>query len=278
MAVIQESDRLKTESRHTPDREPSSDALHNAMCPLVLSGPPRSGTTLFSALLDGHSQINWFIDEGFFFEHLYELGPDNVGRFVKAASLGIENLIAGIRERSIMPRTDQTTDFPSLKIKWSEDSFRKALAGKKATTLRELWVVLRDAYMSGFGYAPRRYVSMKAADYGRSVFGALEYFPEARGIIIVREPVAAFNSLKMYRQKYNRNLVTWPALVKAAADMNKIGAQADRYGGSRLLIVRYEDFEENPAPVMHALCRWSGIPFEHVLTQPSMMGAPWSNN
>ena len=44
------------------------------------------------------------------------------------------------------------------------------------------------------------------------------------------------------------------------------------------MIVRYEDFEANPAPVMHTLCRWSGIPFEQVLTQPSMMGVPWSNN
>src|SRR5262245_12456256 len=143
-----------------------------AMCPLILGGPPRSGTTLFSSLLDGHSDINWFIDEGFFFEHLHQLNPDNADRFVRAALFDPESLIEGLRDRAIMPPTHQTTDFPALKIPWSEESFRRELMGRKPTTVRDLWNLLRDAYMAGFGYTPRRYLSMKAADYGRSVFGA----------------------------------------------------------------------------------------------------------
>src|SRR5574338_1316125 len=87
--------------------------------PLILSGPPRSGTTLFSALLDGHSEINWFVDEGYFFEHLHVLGPENFGRFVAAAMLDVDGLIEGVRDRSLMPPTHVPRGaFPSLVYAW----------------------------------------------------------------------------------------------------------------------------------------------------------------
>jgi hypothetical protein len=247
--------------------------------PLVLSGPPRSGTTLFSALLDGHSEINWFIDEAFYFEHLHVLGRENFERFVKAGMLAPQGLIEGLRDRSLMPPTHvPPVDFPSLRYAWSEERFRNAIAHGTAGSPRELWALLRDAYIAGFGYAPRRYVSIKAADYGRSVFGALDYFAEARGVIIVREPIAALASLKAYRQKRNAKLLTWPTLVQAVVDMNRLAAEVDRLDRERLRIVRYEDFAEAPEPTMRSICDWLGVRFEPTLLEPSMMGQPWSNN
>src|SRR5262249_6100376 len=245
------------------------------MLPIILGGPPRSGTTLFSTLLEGHSDINWFIDEGFLFEHVHERTPDQVERFVRAASFTTESLIEGLRDRSIMPPTHQTTDFPLLKIAWSEERFRAALAGQKPASVRELWELLRDAYMAGFGYAPRRYVSMKAADYGRSVFGALDHLPEARGVLIVRDAIASINSLKAYRRKSNRRLLTWPTLVEEVAAMNAMVKYAERYDKSRLMIVRYEDFAGDPEPSMRRLCDWLGLQFESILTRPTMMGVAW---
>ena len=177
-----------------------------------------------------------------------------------------------------MPPTQYTTDFPALTIAWSEERFRQVLAGRKPGTVRDLWDLLRDAYVAGFGYTPRRYVSMKAADYGRSVFAALDNLAEARGIIIVRDPIASINSLKAYRLKSNRKFLTWPTLVEVVTSMNAIVRYIDPYERSRLMVVRYEDFADNPEPSMRALCDWLGIGFEPVMTQPTMMGVPWSNN
>jgi hypothetical protein len=252
-----------------------------ALRPLIVSGPPRSGTTLFSAFLDSHSSINWLLDEGFFFEHLHVHGPHNLERFVAAANFGVDSLIDGIRDRSLMPPTHEPpSDYPSLKYAWSEQAFRQTLVNAKpARTCQELWELLCCAYFAGLGYQPRRFISMKAADYGRSCFGALDYFPEARCVVVVRHPVATLNSLKAYRQKYSRRRLTWPTLCEAVTQMNKLAEEtARRADDKRLLIIRYEDLLSGTEEVMHLLCRWLDIDFEAALLQPSMMGQPWTNN
>ena len=60
--------------------------------------------------------------------------------------------------------------------------------------------------------------------------------------------------------------------------MNAMAKYADRYDKSRLMIVRYEDFAEDPEPSMRALCDWLDLAFEPVLTRPTMMGVTWTNN
>jgi hypothetical protein len=259
--------------------EGSARSRAGAMIPLVLAGPPRSGTTMLSALIDGHSEINWLPDEGFFFEHLYVLGAENYERFVGAASLGVDALIEGLRDRSLMPPTHRPlSDFPALRYDWSEERFRAALAGAVPKTVQALWVLLRDAYLAALGQAPRRYVSIKAADYGRSVFGALDNFPDARGIIVVRHPIPMLNSLKAYRSKRNAKLLTWPTLVDAVVAMDRLAGLVDRYPKERLYLLRYEDVAGSPEAHMRALCQWLAISFEPAMSTPTMMGQAWSNN
>ena len=247
--------------------------------PLILSGPPRSGTTYFSALLDGHSQINWYLDEGFFFEHLNDLGDNGFQLFVDAAKADSEGFIAGIRDRLIFPPTHvPPIDFPDLKYHWSEDDFRKNLDLKAVMTVRDLWTALVRAYNAGFGYQDRRFVCMKAPDYGRSVAGALRHCDEARGIIIVRTPLATLNSLKRSREKRGEKILTWPTLARCIAEMNNIPALIRAAGKERIRVVRYEDFIEDAGATMASLCEWLGIPMESACTKATMMGVDWTNN
>lgn len=247
--------------------------------PLILSGPPRSGTTFFSALLDGHSRINWFLDEGFFFEHLHDLGEAGHHLFVNAAKADVDGFIEGIRDRSLFPPTHvPPVDFPELKYRWSEDAFRQKLDLSRVVTARDLWNVVSHAYLAGFGYGDRSFICMKAADYGRSVAGALRYFEEARGIIIVRAPLPSLNSLKRYREKRGAKLLTWPTLTRAIAEMNHIPEIIRAAGKDRIRVVRYEDFSEDAGPTMESICAWLGIPMEAVCRKATMMGVDWTNN
>ena len=134
--------------------------------PLVISGPPRSGTTLFSAMLDGHPDINWFPDEGYFFEHLH-INRDDIDSFVRAALMGPEFLIEGIKDRGLMPPTDSPlSDFPSLKYNWDHDAFQRVISeSRMIRSVKDLWELLRDAYLAGYGYGSRPYVSIKGLSH-----------------------------------------------------------------------------------------------------------------
>lgn len=247
--------------------------------PLILSGPPRSGTTFFSALLDGHSHINWFLDEGFFFEHLHDLGGDNHRLFINAAKADAEGFIDGIRDRFIFPPTHiPHGDFPELKYHWSEDAFRRSLDMSRVETARDMWNMLSRAYLTGFGYGDRPFICMKGADYGRSVAGALRYFPESRGIIIVRAPLPSLNSLKRYREKRGAKLLTWPTLTRAIVEMNHIPELVRTADPARLRVVRYEDLVKDTRGTMESICAWLGIPMEPACEKVTMMGVDWTDN
>lgn len=256
-------------------------ARAGANVPLVLSGPPRSGTTMVSALLDGHSRFNWLLDEGFIFEHVFTLGAEGRDILVAAAArLGLDALIEGLRDRSIMPPVHRPpSDFPSLRYAWDDDAFRLALeAVSRATDPAALFTALADAYRAGLGYGDKPWLVLKAADYGRSVRGALDTFSDARGVVIVREPVAALNSLKRYREKHGYKMLSWPTLAAALTDMNRLAAFAETAPADRLLVLRYEDVTADPRPEMERLCAWLDIPFEDALLSPTMMGQPFASN
>ncbi|MBI5899453.1 MAG: sulfotransferase [Rhodocyclales bacterium] len=249
--------------------------------PLIISGPPRSGTTFFSALLDGHEQVNWLPDEGFFFEHIHNLGAVSRELFLDAARLDVDTYVDGVRDRSLFPLTHRPfSDFPTLDYQWDESLFRRLLALDQCQSLDELWVVTSTAYLAALGQSHSgKFTCMKAADYGRSVFGALGLIPDAKGIVVVREPKAALNSLHQYRLNRNEKLLSWPTLVHAMAAMNSLAeASMQAIGDERLHVVRYEDLLADQRGVMERLCQWLDIPFSEALMAPSMLGQPWTNN
>lgn len=249
--------------------------------PLIVSGPPRSGTTFFSSLLDGHEQVNWLPDEGFFFEHIHNLGMAGRELFLDAAMLDIDTYVDGMRDRSLFPPTHRPfSDFPTLEYQWDEALFLRLLALDQCRSLEDLWEVTSAAYLAALAQ-PRsgKFTCMKAADYGRSVLGALGLIPDAKGIIVVREPKAALNSLHQYRLNRNEKLLSWPTLVHAMAEMNSLAeALVQAAGDERLHVVRYEDLLSDQRGVMERLCKWLGIPFSEALMTPSMLGRPWTNN
>ena len=126
---------------------------------LVISGPPRSGTTMFSAYVDGHSQINWLPDEGFIFEHFWNTGEKNIQTFIQAAKINKHNLINGIKDRFIMPPVHEPlSDFPSLKFNWSEKVFEDNLDLENIHSCEDLWSNLKNSYLEALGMKKKEVV------------------------------------------------------------------------------------------------------------------------
>lgn len=256
------------------------------LAPLLVSGAPRSGTTLIYTLFDSHPEIAWLISEGYFFEYLYDLGPGNTALFLHAARGSPEHLVEGLRDREMMPslhlpyRQDQgTTSKMVVEIPWSEECFWASLRANGSIapeSMRELWNILAQAYVAGLGTSPEaRYACLKSPDYGKSAAAAVEHVPEARAIVIVRDPMKTFESLKRSRDMRGAKRMTWSRLAGFVADLN---AMADRVAAAdpqRLRWFRYEALVRDPVKIMRELAGWLGISFAQSLVEPTILGKLW---
>lgn len=251
--------------------------------PLIVSGAPRSGTSLLYNLFDGHGDVTWLLNEGFLFEYLYDLGDSGVPIFLDAARMPLADFIGGLREKDVMPPLHQpyrqTMDRGSVSEitvnnPWSEEAFQAALKDANFDDVSGLWTHLVAAYGAALGQQIERFVCLKAADYGKSVFAALRWMPETRGVLIVRDPLRALDSLKRSRELRGERLLSWPAMAQAIADMQAMHRQVVALG-NKIYWLRYEDLVTNPEPTMRALADWIGLTFEPSLLEPTMAGQSW---
>lgn len=276
------------------------------LTPLIISGAPRSGTSLIYNLFDGHPEISWLLNEGYLFEYLYDLGVDGTRLFLDAMPSDIDALIEGLRDKQIMPPLHEpyrqmmpghqgvestgtdgaspefipefTPEF-TLESRWSEDAFRDALADARGGTIAELWRWLVNAYLAGMGGEARRYACLKSPDYGKSASAAIELIPEAKALIIVRDPLYALDSLKRSREMRGDKLLTWPILamcIRSFQRMHEIITNTNTNTNTdRFTYVLYESLLKEPKNIMRKLSNWLNVDFDDCLLTPTMCGRSW---
>ncbi len=254
------------------------------LIPLIISGAPRSGTSLLYNLFDGHPDVSWLIDEGYLFDYLDDLGPLRAEIFLKAMPRDVDALIVGLRDKQIMPPLHVAyIDNPStgtivdvqIETPWDEQRFRAALSKPREAGFNGLWRYLAGAYLAGEGAPARRYACMKSPDFAKSARSALSLINSARAIIILRDPLHSIDSLKRSRQMRGAKLLTWPLLAQNAANFLEMSDRLDEMKGGRLMILRYEDLTRNPEGTMRSVAQWLGIPYDPILVQPTMRGQSW---
>lgn len=252
--------------------------------PLIVSGAPRSGTSLLYNLFDGHGEVAWLLNEGFLFEYLFDLDTDHVGLFLDAIPEDTDAFIDGLRDKQVIPPLHesyaQSRDRGSvsevmMETPWSEIAFREALRGTKPKTVAELWRVLVRACLAGLGDPERRYACLKSPDHGRSAVAALATVSEARAVVIVRDPLYSLDSLKRSRELRGAKLLTWPLLAQNVRAFQRMEATLVESDPDRLAIVRYETLIRDAETEMRRLADWLGIAFAPALLKPTMRGRGW---
>lgn len=252
--------------------------------PLIISGAPRSGTSLLYNLFDGHSRIGWLVDEGYLFEYLHDFLPDAGPLFVDAVPGDVRALVAGLRDKQVMPPVYRsysqsvqrgTVSEVAIDAPWDEAAFERALAEPGEATVAGLWRRLAAALLAGMGQPLSPFACMKAPDYGKSAESALALIAEARAIVIVRDPLHALDSLKRSRELRKEQLLSWPLLARHIRSFQQLADRLARLDPARLLVLRYETLVAEPEPVMRTVADWLAIPFEPCLLQPTMRGQHW---
>lgn len=252
--------------------------------PLVISGAPRSGTSLLYNLFDQHPDISWLVEEGFLFEYLHDLGHDGLELLLDCMPRNVDALVAGLRDKQVIPpahvpyvQSKERGSVSEVKIEapWHESAFRLALSRPFERSAEQLWQHLVIALLSGLGQPMRRYACLKAPDFAKSTTSALELITDARAIVIVRNPLYALDSLKRSREMRGAKLLTWPSLAQAIRSFQDLHARIRAADPARCRTVRYETLIENPEPIMRNLAGWLDISFTPSLLQPTMHGQHW---
>lgn len=254
------------------------------LTPLLISGAPRSGTSLLYNLFDGHPEVTWLVNEGYLFEYLADLGPARAHLFEEALPTDLDALIAGLRDKQVMPpmHKDYTQSLARGSVSevhiaspWSEERFRAALAAPRGRGMSALWRWLAAAYAAGEGQPPRRYAVMKSPDFAKSIASSLTLLPEARGLVILRDPLRALDSLKRSRELRGEKLVTWPQLALAVGSFLDMADRLEAADPARLVVLRYEDLTAEPERCMRDVADWLGLTYAPSLLQPTMRGQHW---
>lgn len=198
---------------------------------IFLVSQPRSGSTLLQRILGGHSDIHTTSEPWFMLEACEPLQPRS----------GRQPFEAGGWARL------------------ARDEFLKSAGGRTALVegIRAFAGSVYDRALANSGKprfldkTPRYYYILQELN---------EIFPDARIVILLRNPLAVLCSVvrTWVQEHYERMPVYRDDLLLAPQRL----ADGIRNAGSRVCILRYEELVSDPVREVGALCAWLGLPFE----------------
>ncbi len=206
---------------------------------VFLAGLPRSGTTLLQRLLGSHSQIHTLTEPWLMLHPLYALREQGIATDYGAplARLALQEFLGQVGR--------------------DEELYREGI--------RALAGVLYGAAMAGRG---ERYFLDKTPRYYHVLPELARTFPEARILLLLRNPLAVLSSM-LARGPGGQAADPTQALRREPFMMTdlrrgpRLLAQAlERLPPERCRAVRYEELVEDPEGRLRELCAWLGLDYE----------------
>lgn len=219
--------------------------LNNRNKMVFIGGAPRSGTTLMQRIMGGHSSVY--------------AGPEF--DFIPAHITGLrDQMIKSIRSG----RISEIVDEPVL-----DQAFRAMIC-----------TVFEDRLAK----SGKTFFSEKTPANALAFKEIGEFFPDARFVMMVRDPRDIANSMKSVRNKFLKQGQRPPRFLRSVAasveEINKYyetglaAAQTD----DRIMIVYYEDLVDDPEKVVRQVCAHVELAYEpqmvHIEQQKNSLDAP----
>ncbi|KKU74129.1 MAG: hypothetical protein UX98_C0001G0059 [Parcubacteria group bacterium GW2011_GWA2_47_26] len=262
---------------------------------IIVSGPKRSGGTLLTRLFDSQPGIIHFIDEAFFWEHVYnyqERGQESL--FIDAFKhFGRDDLMESFIDRDILPwlggviRGIAPVKY-EVDLHFKKEVFLDHLAGlKRCTSIPEIWNCLVNAYAHSFptDYSERDTAYMFIGDMGRSILSTKKVnLKNCRCIFFIRNPYHALDSLKKARMfsrdslldRTNRKSKTLHPInfAEVIKDYYFFWNNRSEIVDERTVLIRFEDLVAEPEKTMRDIADHVGIEFTDNLLKPTLCGQP----
>ena len=234
----------------------------NTTHPVIICGYPKSGTTLFCSLLDGHPELMVIPEEFPFFKaynrpNMKELLLEK--KCFSAYDVGEITHGSGYRDYSDI-------DFPLMK-----DKVEQLLAS--TSDQRAIYAGCIDILFHFFGTEGSKYWVEKTPLNERHYAIFKKWYGDGVHFLhIVRDPRDVFSSYGKRRKE-----LTLEKFVKQWAFSTELGTRlAER--DDKYVMFRYEDLVSNPEKTLGSLCEKLGIEFTKSLLVPTKNNTPWGGN
>lgn len=206
---------------------------------------PRSGSTLLQKLLGNHPQIHAPISEPWIMLHpLYAIRERGIKTEYSAdfARIGLEDFIAQVPE--------------------GEELFFQAVRNYANTF-----------YQRALEISNKQYILDKTPRYLYIIPELFRVYPQARYIILLRNPLASLSSTLSGWFKNNMALLKESQNFYDLVEGPKRLVEGMEYLGTDALLVHYEDLALKPNETMRYLCQKLDIPFSSRLLNYSLHAA-----
>lgn len=234
--------------------------------PIIVVGASRSGTELVRALLNRHPEVG-IAPETHYFDDLRprvgggrsELTPDQR----EATREYFENLRSGWYGLNTTPRSSSSANWLENLGDTADEIFRQYCEAWSADRGKNVW-----------GEKTPRHIFR-----GDDILAA---FPDARILVLIRDPRAVVASYRDWRNQWAGRDTIDPALfdasqredrrIRASYSLSIVSmlwksaarhaaSLARRHGPDRVRIVKYEDLVAEPERTTRELCEWLGVRF-----------------
>jgi hypothetical protein len=203
---------------------------------IFLVSQPRSGSTLLQRILGGHPDIHTTTEPWFMLEAC----------------------------ETLRPRSAQQPYESGGWARLARDAFLKSAGGRET-----LVAGVRDGARTVYGRALQTSGKSRFLDKTPRYYYILpelaEVFPEARIVILLRNPLAVLCSLvRTWVQHHHERMPVYRDDLLLAPRLLDEGI---RTLGSRVQVMRYEDLVRDPEMTMKSLCAWLCVPFVPAMLQ-----------
>ncbi len=266
-----------------PEASPAPVPLpERSTVPLFICGFPKSGTTLLSALLDGHPELLVLPEETHYFRRLDALSSlpraERVGFLLEHTQLA--RMDAGHEEDLHRERGDYSDyrdyrhfDFPAFR-----GELERRFAGTDGSD-RALLDGLVATFAEATGQTGRSVWVEKTPQNEDNLDRILAWYPKARILYIVRDPrdtYLSYAAFRPWRSKGDFDVRRFTAVW--AQSLIRWRAHAAAAGSDRAMVVRYEDVATSPEAHMRRIAGFLGVRFDDCLLVPTKLGQPWEGN
>jgi hypothetical protein len=226
--------------------------LDNAV---LVYGPRKAGTTLFQNLLDGTDALAVYPAEL------------KLKYFVKNRPEG--RLVDAYRARSRVAEIKSPHfSIDKYQALWRDESD----AGLGALIRRDMAHMLAA---SDSRVTPKLWAAKEVG--GRTEAILQEWrrlFPQGRVLFILRDPLMVTRAVLNDRRRKERELSAWQIARETVDPLRVVATAARHLGKAGTFGIAYEDLVADTPGTMKRVAAFLGIPFDEVLTRPTLFGEP----